>query len=79
MHEVHRPDLVNIGSGAQGLGPLAHQAFARLDAQVQFQFAIDSVDCFLVPACSASNIAGIAAPVELVTKQPAFDHLSAKF
>ncbi|MNT52557.1 hypothetical protein D3C72_1895890 [compost metagenome] len=66
MHEVHRPYLVQVGRHGQWLGRLPNQPFARLDPQVQFEFAIDPVHTFMVPA-EASNIAQIQ---EAQTKAP---------
>ena len=73
MHEVHGPDLVDGLRHAQGLWLVAHQPFARFDAQVQLQFPVDPVDALVVPS-KASDVAQVQvaqpkAPVAVVVRQ----------
>lgn len=49
-HEIHRPGFIRPRRHGQGLGLVPRQAFAGLDPQVQFQFAIDLVDLLVVLA-----------------------------
>ena len=53
VHEVHRPDLVAVLGHRERLWFLAHQALARLDAQVQLQLPVDPVHAFVVPGETA--------------------------
>ena len=46
----HRPDLVDGLRHRQGLGLFTDQPLLRLDAQVQFQFAIDAIHTLMIPA-----------------------------
>lgn len=50
VHEVHRPHLVDGIGHRQRLGPLAHDALPGLDAKIQFQLPVDTVDPFVIPA-----------------------------
>lgn len=74
VHEVHRPDLVALLRHRQPLGLLAHQALARLDAQVQLQLPVNAVHPFVVPA-KALDVAQVQkaqakAPVAVVVGEP---------
>jgi len=48
-HEIHRPSHVGRVRHRQRVGLVPFQPFARFDPQVQFQFAIDAVNAFMVP------------------------------
>lgn len=50
VHEVHGPDLIDRLRNDQWLRLLPHQTLARLDAQIEFQLAVDAVHPFVVPA-----------------------------
>ena len=49
MHEVHRPALVNGLRHSQRLRLLTNNALLGFDVQIQFQFAVNSIDSFVVP------------------------------
>jgi len=73
VHEVHRPALINRGRDRQRQRLLAHQAMARLDPQVQIEFAVNPVDALVVPF-KALHVAQVKeaqakAPVALVVRQ----------
>src|SRR5690606_21549231 len=58
MHEIHGPYLVHVGRYRQRLGRLPDQPLTRLDAQVQLEFAVDSIHALMVPA-KAPDIAQV--------------------
>ena len=74
VHEVHRLTLVNGHRHCQGQRLFAHQAMARLDPQVQFELAINSVDALVVPFkafhVTQEQEAQTESPVALVVRQP---------
>src|SRR5690606_3105162 len=74
MHEVHRPTVIDRLRHSQRLGLLTHDAFARLDSQVQLQLAINPVHPLVIPAV-AFHVAQVQeaqaeTPVALVVRKP---------
>lgn len=49
VHEVHRPGLVDLRGYGQRQRLFPHQTMPWLDPQVQFQFAVNPVNAFVVP------------------------------
>ena len=48
VHEIHRPALVAGFRNSKWLGLLAQDAFVRLDTQIQFQLAVNTVNPWLL-------------------------------
>lgn len=74
MHEVPQPDFIDALRHSQGLVLLAHQAFAGLYAQVQFQLVINALKALMVPAeildVAKIQVAQAKSPVAMVVCQP---------
>src|SRR5476651_118387 len=73
VHKVHRPDLIHRRGNSQTQWPFAHEALARLDAQVQFECPVDPIDTLVVPL-KALHVAQIQeaqaeAPIALIGRQ----------
>ena len=49
VHEVHRPDVIDLCRHGQRQRFFAHQAMSWLDPQVQFQLAIDPIYALVIP------------------------------
>jgi len=65
-HEVHRPHQVRARWHRQHVRLVPLQPLSRLDPQVQFQFPVDAVDPFVVPAMTLH----VAQIQEAQTKSP---------
>ena len=50
VDEVHRPGLVNRLGHGQSLRLLAYDPMLGLDAQIQFQLAVDAIFALVIPA-----------------------------
>lgn len=50
MHKVHGPALIQRMRHRQRFRLLAHQSFARLDAQVRLQLPVYAIHALVVPA-----------------------------
>jgi len=62
VHEIHRPDLIDRTGHNQRLRSLVHDPLVRLNAQVQLQLPVDTVDLLVVPAEALDVVQAQEAP-----------------